>query len=124
MSDTVPTHVGGSAGPDPYDVLIGRQLLGELGRLIGTEAGEFEQRFETFAGERRERTAATQLLARELGRRLYHPAGERAGERNAMLAVLSPEELYRKVEWLHGARGGEDRATDPPLIGRQELVAH
>ncbi|GAA2142123.1 3-dehydroquinate synthase [Kitasatospora kazusensis] len=38
MSDTVTIHVGGSAGADPYDVLIGRQLLGELGGLIGTQA--------------------------------------------------------------------------------------
>ncbi|MDH6130164.1 3-dehydroquinate synthase [Kitasatospora sp. GP82] len=35
MTDTVTIHVGGSAGHDPYDVLIGRQLLGELGKLIG-----------------------------------------------------------------------------------------
>ncbi|WP_441247282.1 3-dehydroquinate synthase [Kitasatospora sp. McL0602] len=38
MSDTVTIHVGGSAGHDPYDVLVGRQLLGELGRLIGNQA--------------------------------------------------------------------------------------
>ncbi|GAA2992984.1 3-dehydroquinate synthase [Kitasatospora albolonga] len=38
MSDTVTIHVGGSAGHDPYDVLIGHQLLGELGGLIGTKA--------------------------------------------------------------------------------------
>jgi len=38
MTDTVTIHVGGSAGHDPYDVLIGRQLLGELGGLIGTQA--------------------------------------------------------------------------------------
>ncbi|MER5931451.1 3-dehydroquinate synthase [Streptomyces sp. NPDC002054] len=31
-------HVAGSAGHDPYDVLVGRQLLGELGGLIGTRA--------------------------------------------------------------------------------------
>ncbi|MEV6327473.1 3-dehydroquinate synthase [Streptomyces sp. NPDC051909] len=30
--------VGGSAGTDPYEVLVGRQLLGELGGLIGTQA--------------------------------------------------------------------------------------
>ncbi|MFJ9519437.1 3-hydroxybenzoate 6-monooxygenase [Kitasatospora sp. NPDC101801] len=90
-----------------------------LGGLIGTEAGEFEQRFEKFVGERRERTAAAQVVARELGRRLYHPEGRRAGERNAMLAALRPDELYRKVEWLHGARVGEGRVTEPPLIGRR-----
>lgn len=28
-------HVGGTAGTDPYEVLVGRQLLGELGSLIG-----------------------------------------------------------------------------------------
>ncbi|WP_175410682.1 3-dehydroquinate synthase [Streptomyces sp. TRM64462] len=31
-------HVGGSAGSEPYDVLVGRQLLGELAGLIGTAA--------------------------------------------------------------------------------------
>ncbi|MFF5712710.1 3-dehydroquinate synthase [Streptomyces sp. 62] len=30
--------VGGSAGTDPYEVLVGRQLLGELPALIGTQA--------------------------------------------------------------------------------------
>ncbi|MFB7937383.1 3-dehydroquinate synthase [Streptomyces sp. NPDC127049] len=31
-------HVGGSAGTDPYEVLVGRQLLGELPSLIGDKA--------------------------------------------------------------------------------------
>ncbi|MFF9344092.1 MULTISPECIES: 3-dehydroquinate synthase [unclassified Streptomyces] len=31
-------HVGGSAGTDPYEVLVGRQLLGELPALIGDGA--------------------------------------------------------------------------------------
>ncbi|MEU8620330.1 3-dehydroquinate synthase [Streptomyces sp. NPDC048623] len=30
-------QVGGSAGTDPYEVLVGRQLLGELGGLIGPQ---------------------------------------------------------------------------------------
>ncbi|MFB7667212.1 3-dehydroquinate synthase [Kitasatospora sp. NPDC056138] len=38
MTDTVTIHVGGSAGHDPYDVLIGHQLLGELGKLVGNRA--------------------------------------------------------------------------------------
>lgn len=89
-----------------------------LGELIGTEACQFEQRFEKFTSERRERTAATQLVAREMGRQLFHQAGEGAKARNAMLAGLSAEDLYEKVEWLHGARVGEGRVTSPPLIGR------
>lgn len=31
-------QVGGTAGTDPYEVLVGRQLLGELGSLIGDRA--------------------------------------------------------------------------------------
>jgi 3-dehydroquinate synthase len=37
-TDTVTIHVGGSAGHDPYDVLVGHQLLGELAPLIGSRA--------------------------------------------------------------------------------------
>ncbi|MGW8778491.1 3-hydroxybenzoate 6-monooxygenase [Streptomyces sp. NPDC055796] len=61
------------------------------------------QRLEKYSAARRERTARTQLVAREIGRRLYHPAGELARERNALLTSLSAEEMYDEVAWLHGA---------------------
>ncbi|MFD7137911.1 3-dehydroquinate synthase, partial [Streptomyces sp. NPDC059894] len=35
---TTRIHVGGSAGSEPYEVLIGRRLLGELGAMIGDRA--------------------------------------------------------------------------------------
>ncbi|MEL3946687.1 MULTISPECIES: 3-dehydroquinate synthase [Streptomyces] len=39
MSEAVTRiHVGGTAGTEPYEVLVGRQLLGELGALIGDAA--------------------------------------------------------------------------------------
>ncbi|WP_149827282.1 3-dehydroquinate synthase [Streptomyces tailanensis] len=39
MSETVTRiQVGGSAGTEPYEVLVGRQLLGELGGLVGSRA--------------------------------------------------------------------------------------
>ncbi|WP_395575524.1 3-dehydroquinate synthase [Streptomyces sp. BK79] len=39
MSEAVTRiQVGGTAGSDPYEVLVGRQLLGELGGLIGAGA--------------------------------------------------------------------------------------
>ncbi|MFI1410143.1 3-dehydroquinate synthase [Streptomyces sp. NPDC020707] len=31
-------HVGGTAGSEPYEVLVGSQLLGELGQLVGERA--------------------------------------------------------------------------------------
>ncbi|MEX0168016.1 3-dehydroquinate synthase [Streptomyces sp. LMG1-1-1.1] len=36
--ETTRIHVAGSAGTDAYEVLVGRQLLGELPALIGTQA--------------------------------------------------------------------------------------
>ncbi|GHB39637.1 3-dehydroquinate synthase [Streptomyces umbrinus] len=39
MSEAVTRiHVGGTAGSEPYEVLVGRQLLGELGALVGERA--------------------------------------------------------------------------------------
>ncbi|MGW0775332.1 3-hydroxybenzoate 6-monooxygenase [Streptomyces sp. NPDC002835] len=86
-----------------------------LGELIGTDEAGFEVSFQKFNAERRERTAATQLVAREMGRLLYHPAGEAAKERNAMLASLSADDMYDKVAWLHGSKVGVAGHTAPPV---------
>ncbi|MGW5861750.1 3-hydroxybenzoate 6-monooxygenase [Streptomyces sp. NPDC055239] len=73
--------------------------------LTGAAAGDdVARRLETYSAGRRERTARTQLLAREMGTRLYHPAGDAALRRDAMLRALSEDDLYEKVAWLHGAR--------------------
>jgi 3-hydroxybenzoate 6-monooxygenase len=61
------------------------------------------QRLEKYNAERRGRTARAQLVARELGTRLYHPVGAEARARNAMLSALSTEDLHDRVAWLHGA---------------------
>ncbi|ARZ69173.1 salicylate hydroxylase [Streptomyces albireticuli] len=76
-------------------------LLGEA--LAGAEGGEpaFGRRLEKYNAGRRERTCRTQLVAREMGRQLYHPTGEAALARNEMLSSLSAEDLYDKVDWLH-----------------------
>ncbi|MBB4893959.1 salicylate hydroxylase [Streptomyces olivoverticillatus] len=76
-------------------------LLGDLLDGADGEGGELARRLEKYNAERRERTARTQLVAREMGRQLYHPAGEEAKARNEMLASLSDEDLYEKVDWLH-----------------------
>ncbi|MFG2971467.1 3-hydroxybenzoate 6-monooxygenase [Streptomyces sp. NPDC048331] len=62
------------------------------------------QRLEKYSATRRARTAEIQLVAREMGHRLYHPAGRDAVERNAMLSGLSAEDMHDKVAWLHGER--------------------
>ncbi|ASU79657.1 salicylate hydroxylase [Actinopolyspora erythraea] len=78
-----------------------------LGGLLDCSVSEVPGRLETFNEQRRSRTAWAQFVSREMGRQLYHPEGEAATERNAMLRGLSTEQLHDKVAWLHGTRVGE-----------------
>ncbi|MFF8285291.1 3-hydroxybenzoate 6-monooxygenase [Streptomyces albus] len=75
-----------------------------LGNLLAGAGDDVAQRLTRYNAVRRERTARAQLLAREMGSRLYHPAGEEAAARDAMLGALTEEDLYDKVSWLHGAQ--------------------
>jgi salicylate hydroxylase len=75
-----------------------------LGDLMDGPAPSAPGRLAAWNDARRARTAKAQWVAREMGRQLYHPAGVAAKERNAMLSALTAEELYAKVDWVHGAR--------------------
>ncbi|GAA2267732.1 FAD-dependent monooxygenase [Streptomyces amakusaensis] len=75
-----------------------------IGDLLVGDGQDVPARLEKYNAQRRDRTAKTQLVAREMGSQLYHPAGERAAARNDMLSALGAEDLYDKVSWLHGAR--------------------
>ncbi|MCC3767959.1 3-hydroxybenzoate 6-monooxygenase [Streptomyces sp. UNOC14_S4] len=75
-----------------------------IGRLLDGSPDDVPQRLEKYTAERRERAGRTQLVARLMGSRLYHPEGAEAAARNAMLSSLSADELHDKVSWLHGAR--------------------
>ncbi|MET7482768.1 3-hydroxybenzoate 6-monooxygenase [Streptomyces sp. NPDC005538] len=77
-------------------------VLGDL--LQGMGADDVVQRLEKFNAVRRERAGRTQLIARRMGSELYHPAGEEAEARNAMLSALTQDEMYDRVSWLHGDR--------------------
>ncbi|CAM5520476.1 3-hydroxybenzoate 6-hydroxylase 1 OS=Streptomyces glaucescens OX=1907 GN=xlnD1 PE=4 SV=1 [Streptomyces glaucescens] len=72
------------------------------GLLDGCPA-DFEQRLEKYGALRRERTARVQLVAREMGRQLYHAAGDAARARNDMLSALSAQDLHDRMAWLHGS---------------------
>lgn len=75
-----------------------------IGELLDCSTEDVPQRLEKYNALRRDRTGRAQLLAREMGRQLYHPAGAAAAERNAMLGALTDEDLYDRVDWLHGDR--------------------
>jgi salicylate hydroxylase len=78
-----------------------------IGRLLDCDEDNVAERLRDYSAARRGRTAQAQLVAREMGRQLYHPAAAEATARNAMLSSLSVEALYDKVAWLHDARLGE-----------------
>jgi salicylate hydroxylase len=75
-----------------------------LGDLLDCPAEGIPGRLAVYNAARRERTAKAQLISREMGTQVYHPAGVAAKERNEMISALSAEDLYEKVDWLHGAR--------------------
>lgn len=77
-----------------------------IGQLLAGAAGDVPQRLEKYNAERYERAARVQQVARAMGEQLYHPAGDAAAARNAMLSSYTVDELYDEVEWLHGARIG------------------
>ncbi|HEY8981859.1 MAG TPA: 3-hydroxybenzoate 6-monooxygenase [Streptomyces sp.] len=74
-----------------------------LGDLLASDAN-MAQQLKKFSAERHERTGRTQLVAREMGAQLYHPANDAAEQRNRMLRSLAVTDLHDKVSWLHGAR--------------------
>ncbi|PZT74835.1 MULTISPECIES: hypothetical protein [unclassified Streptomyces] len=75
-------------------------VLSEL--LRGHPAG-FVQLLEKYSAPRRKRTARVQLVAREMGSRLYHAASSARTERNTMLSALSAGAMCDKVAWLREA---------------------
>jgi salicylate hydroxylase len=46
-----------------------------------------------------------QLLSRAIGEHIYHPDGEHARLRNAIMGAKSQEEWCRDLAWLYGGTG-------------------
>jgi salicylate hydroxylase len=60
---------------------------------------------ERYRAQRFARTARVQLTSRAIGEHIYHPAGEHARLRNAIMAARSSEQYYRDLAWLYGGTG-------------------
>jgi salicylate hydroxylase len=46
-----------------------------------------------------------QLLSRAIGEHIYHPAGEHARIRNAIMSAKTSEDYYDDLAWLYGGTG-------------------
>jgi salicylate hydroxylase len=60
---------------------------------------------EAYRAQRFQRTARVQLLSRAIGEHIYHPAGEHARLRNAIMGAKSQEEWHGDLAWLYGGTG-------------------
>jgi salicylate hydroxylase len=58
-----------------------------------------------YCAQRFPHTARVQLLSRAIGEHIYHPAGEHARLRNAIMSAKSQEEWYGDLAWIYGSRG-------------------
>jgi 3-hydroxybenzoate 6-monooxygenase len=60
---------------------------------------------EAYRAQRFARTARVQMLSRAIGEHIYHPDGEHARLRNAIMGAKSQEEWYGDLAWLYGGTG-------------------
>ncbi|HKS17750.1 MAG TPA: 3-hydroxybenzoate 6-monooxygenase [Bradyrhizobium sp.] len=60
---------------------------------------------EHYRAQRFPRTARVQLMSRAIGEHIYHPAGEHARLRNAIMGAKTQEEWYSDLAWLYGGTG-------------------
>ncbi len=76
-----------------------------LSHMLGSHPGDYAVALEKYRQQRFPRTARVQLLSRAIGEHIYHPAGEHARLRNAIMSAKSSEDWYRDLAWLYGGTG-------------------
>ena len=76
-----------------------------LSHMIGSHPGDCTGAMEKYRRQRFPRTARVQLLSRAIGEHIYHPAGEHARLRNAIMSAKSSEDWYKDLAWLYGGSG-------------------
>ena len=62
---------------------------------------------ENYRAQRFARTARVQLMSRAIGEHIYHPDGDHARLRNAIMSAKTSEDYYRDLAWLYGGTGLE-----------------
>jgi salicylate hydroxylase len=67
--------------------------------------GDHASALEAYRAQRFARTARVQLMSRAIGEHIYHPAGEHARLRNAILGAKSQDEWRDDLAWLYGGTG-------------------
>jgi salicylate hydroxylase len=76
-----------------------------LSHMLGSHPGDHASALENYRAQRYPRTAKVQLLSRAIGEHIYHPSGEHARLRNAIMRAKSSEDYYDDLAWLYGGTG-------------------
>jgi 3-hydroxybenzoate 6-monooxygenase len=76
-----------------------------LSHMMGSHPGDQASALENYRAQRFPRTAKVQMLSRAIGEHIYHPDGEHARLRNAIMSAKSQEEWYSDLAWLYGGTG-------------------
>jgi 2-polyprenyl-6-methoxyphenol hydroxylase-like FAD-dependent oxidoreductase len=66
---------------------------------------DFSAALEAYRAQRFPRTARVQMLSRAIGEHIYHPAGEHARIRNAIMSAKSQEDWQKDLSWIYGGSG-------------------
>jgi salicylate hydroxylase len=75
-----------------------------LSHMLGTH-DDPATALERYRQQRFPRTARVQLLSRAIGEHIYHPSGEHARIRNAIMSAKTSEDYYGDLAWLYGGTG-------------------
>jgi salicylate hydroxylase len=76
-----------------------------LSHLVETHSSDLTRALAEYCVQRFPRTARVQLQSRLIGEHIYHPAGEHARLRNAIMRAKTPEDYYEDLAWLYGGTG-------------------
>jgi len=76
-----------------------------LSHMLAAHAEDHAAALDAYRALRFPRTARVQLLSRAIGEHIYHPSGEHARIRNAIMSAMSQEEWYGNLAWLYGGTG-------------------
>jgi len=75
-----------------------------LSHMLGTH-DDHAAALERYRQQRFPRTARVQLQSRLIGEHIYHPSGEHARLRNAIMRAKTSEDYYDDLAWLYGGTG-------------------
>ena len=76
-----------------------------LSHMLGSHGSDHAVALEKYRELRFPRTAKVQLLSRVIGEHIYHPTGEHARLRNAIMSAKSQSEWHDDLAWLYGGTG-------------------